>query len=377
MAYHFGSISLTAFLANPVILPVQPPIMTLGGMALIFGLIWLPLGRVTAPLAWPFVLFTIRAVEFFGAFRRGVLALGALSLLWVILFYALLLGLTLAGSRFRERLTGLKPVPVLAILGIATVVTWRAALCAPDGRLHLTMLDVGSGDALLIQTPGGRNLLVDGGPSTSLLSDGLGRRLPPFRRQLDWLVVAYPQGENIASLPRLLDRFPPDQVIWAGPESATRSADYLRADLTEREIPVIPAEPGHCLDLDAGASLCFLTVGKRGAILLLAWDHFRAVLPVGAAADDFHALNMGADVGPVNVLMLADSGFAPLLHPAWLANLNPQLVLLSVAPDDPSGLPDQETLDMLGGYSLLRTDRHGWIHISTDGEQMWVEIEKR
>lgn len=377
MAYHFGSISLTAFLANPVILPVQPPIMTLGGLALILGLIWLPLGRVTAPLAWPFVLFTIRAVEIFGEFRRGVLALGELSLLWVILFYALLLGLTFAGSRFRERLTGLKPVPVLALLGIATVVSWRAALCAPDGRLHLTMLDVGSGDALLIQTPGGRNLLIDGGPSTSLLSDGLGRRLPPFRRQLDWLVVAFPQGENLASLPRLLDRFPPDQVIWAGPESATRSADYLRADLTEREIPVIPAEPGHCLDLGAGASLCFLTVGKRGAILLLAWDHFRAMLPVGAAADDFHALNMGADVGPVTALMLADSGFAPLLHPEWLANLNPQLVLLSVAPDDPSGLPDRETLDMLGGYSLLRTDQHGWIHLSTDGNQMWVEIEKR
>jgi competence protein ComEC len=351
--------------------------MTLGGLALILGLIWLPLGRVTAPLAWPFVLFTIRAVEVFGRFRRGVLALGDLSLLWVILFYALLLGLTLAGSRFRERLTGLKPVPVLAFLGIATVVTWRAALCAPDERLHLTMLDVGSGDALLIRTPNGRNLLVDGGPSTSLLSDGLGRRLPPFRRQLDWLVVAYPQGENVASLPRLLDRFPPDRVIWAGPDSASRSVDYLRADLTEREIPVTSAEPGHCLDLDAGANLCFLTVGKRGAILLLAWDHFRAALPVGAAADDYHALNMGSDVGPVNVLMLAEGGFAPLLHPLWLDNLNPQLVLLSVAPDDPSGLPNRETLDMLGGYSLLRTDRHGWVHISTDGDQMWVEIEKR
>lgn len=376
MAYHFGSISLTAFLANPVILPVQPPIMTLGGLALILGLFWLPLGKLAAPLAWPFVLFTIRAVEVFGRFRRGVLNLGELSLLWVILFYALLLGLTLAGSRFRERLSGLKPVPVLAVLGVATVVTWRAALCAPDGRLHLTMLDIGSGDALLIRTPGGRSLLVDGGPSTSLLSDGLGRRLPPFRRQLDWLVVAFPQGKNLASLPRLLDRFPPDQVIWAGPESTTRSVDYLRADLIEREIPVTAAEPGHCLDLDAGASLCFLTVGKRGAILLLAWDHFRAMLPVGAAADDFHALNMGADVGPVNVLMLAESGYAPLLHPEWLANLNPQVVLLSVAPDDPSGLPHRETLDILGGYSLLRTDQHGWVHLTTDGKRMWVGIEK-
>jgi competence protein ComEC len=65
MAYHFGSISWVAFLANPAILPAQPPIMTLGGLALILGVIWLPLGQLAAPLAWPFVLYTIRVVEIF------------------------------------------------------------------------------------------------------------------------------------------------------------------------------------------------------------------------------------------------------------------------------------------------------------------------
>ena len=47
-----------------------------------------------------------------------------------------------------------------------------------------------------------------------------------------------------------------------------------------------------------------------------------------------------------------------------------------MAPDDRDGRPDRETLDALGSYSLVRTDQHGWIHISTDGEQMWVEVEK-
>lgn len=63
--------------------------MTLVGLALILGLSWLPLDRVTAPLAWPFDLFAIRALEVFGEMRRGILALGDSSLLWVILFYAL------------------------------------------------------------------------------------------------------------------------------------------------------------------------------------------------------------------------------------------------------------------------------------------------
>ncbi|MBU1660894.1 MAG: ComEC/Rec2 family competence protein [Chloroflexi bacterium] len=376
MAYHFGRISLVAFVANPVILPIQPPIMTLGGLAVILGLIWFPLGKLAALLAWPFVLFTIRSVEFFGKFTGGVLILGAFGILWVILFYGVLLTWTLAGSRFRKLTAGLKPVPLIAALGIAAVVTWRADFAAPDNLLHLTLLDVGTGDALLIQTPAGRYILIDGGPSTSLLSNGLGRRLPPFHRQLDWLVVASPRSEDIAALPRVLERFPPSNALWGGPESPARVADYLRETLTSLQIPVTLAEAGQSLDLGDGASLRVLTSGKRGLILLLEWDSFRALLPLGASDEDLESLRLGRDVGQVTVLLLADNGYAPTNPPEWIAELSPQLVLLSVAPDDRDGLPARETLDALGGYSLLRTDQHGWIRIDTDGDQLWVEVEK-
>ena len=85
---------------------------------------------------------------------------------------------------------------------------------------------------------------------------------------------------------------------------------------------------------------------------------------------------MGKDVGYVSVLLMADHGYAPLNPTEWVQNLHPQLVLLSVAADDPDGRPDQETMDTFGEYSLLRTDQNGWIQVSTDGLQMWVEVEK-
>jgi beta-lactamase superfamily II metal-dependent hydrolase len=53
------------------------------------------------------------------------------------------------------------------------------------------------------------------------------------------------------------------------------------------------------------------------------------------------------------------------------------MVLLSVAPSDLRGMPSPETLQALEGYTLLRTDRNGWIELTTDGEQMWVEVESR
>jgi len=76
-------------------------------------------------------------------------------------------------------------------------------------------------------------------------------------------------------------------------------------------------------------------------------------------------------------LLLADSGYAPSNPPEWIANLRSQVVLLSVSAADKEGLPSPETLELLQGYTLLSTDRNGWIELSTDGEQMWVEAERR
>ena len=69
-------------------------------------------------------------------------------------------------------------------------------------------------------------------------------------------------------------------------------------------------------------------------------------------------------------------GAAGVNSPEWLTRLDPQLVLLSVGANDTRGLPDPEVMEALEGYNLLRTDRDGWIEIDTDGEQMWVEVEK-
>jgi competence protein ComEC len=91
MVYHFQQISLTTFLANPVILPAQPPVMILGGLAVFVAQVSAPLGHLAAQVTWPFVAFTIRAVELFAAIPGGVLVLGRVSLLVVVLYYAALL----------------------------------------------------------------------------------------------------------------------------------------------------------------------------------------------------------------------------------------------------------------------------------------------
>jgi competence protein ComEC len=369
--------------ANPLILPVQPPLMILGGVSVLVGMIYRPVGQLLAYLAWPFVAYTIRTVEWLSGMPGGVINLGRTALPVVIVFYLLLFAWTFAHARIAPALQkagiaiNLKPAIPLTALALLIVITWRSAFSAPDGRLHVTVLDVGTGEAILIQTPGGRNILVDGGPSASRLSEALGRRLPPGNRRLDWLVIASPDEDGLTALPRMIERYPPDNVLWAGPTHGTYPSRQLWEALILRDIPVTLAKPGQALDLGQGAFLRFLTVGSRGAVLLLEWENFRLLLPLGLDFEALEGLKNGNAVGPVTALLLSESGYAPLNPPEWLAALRPQVVLLSVAADDRQGLPDTEVLQALEGYTLLRTDENGWIKLTTDGKILLTEVERR
>ncbi len=384
MAYQFQRISLVSFIANPFILPPQPAVMILGGLAMLLSLIWLPLGQIAAWVTWPFAVYTIRAVELFDSIPHGTIVLGDLSIWFVILFYALLFAVTFGGAQLKEAAQSLKERTTavgvggaLLVLLIALLLISRAATAIPDKLLHVTFLDVGSADAVLLTTPTGKHVLINGGPSVTILSDELGRRLPTFNRKLDWLIVAGTDEEQVAALPRVVERYPPDAVLWSGNTQASFSSRVLNEYLSLKDVSVTTAEPEQVLDLGGGATLRVLTSGPRGAILLIEWDNFRALLPIGMSFEALDELHNGADVGPVSVLLLADSGYAVSNPPEWITTLNPELVLLSVSAADENGMPDGEVLESVKEYDLLRTDQNGWIEVTTNGQQMWVNVERK
>ncbi len=381
MAYHFNRLSIVSFIANPFILPAQPAVMILGGLADILGMIFIPLGQLLAFITWPFVTYTIHLVDFFAS-----LPFAAISVdfpLWAVFaWFAALLTLTVGGPGLKDFYMTLQSrfpkIPAWAALSALTLLAmliWRAALSLPDGRLHVTFLDAGSSDAILIQTPSGGTVLINGGESLSQLSSQLGQRLSLFDRELDWLIVASTQENQVAALPRLMERYPPREVLWSGNEQASFPSRALDKWLADNSVRVTRAEADQVLDLGDGATLTMLTSGPRGAVLLLEYQGFRMLLPIGADFDTLAELQ-ARDLGEINVLLLADSGFAQLNPVDWINSLNPQLVVLSVGAGDFRGMPDIETMDAVAERALVRTDFNGWIQIITDGTQVWIEVER-
>jgi competence protein ComEC len=379
-AYYFQRFPLSSLLANPVILPAQPPLMITGGIATLVGMVWKPLGQLLAWLAWIFPAFTIRAVTFFADLPLSSIPLGDIAGPVVAGFYLILFGITAFFSLPKERrpqisFPTIRASTGLMALAIAAVLFWRAAADQPDGRLHMTVLDVGYGDGVLIQSPTGRNVLIDGGPSSIALSDALGRRLPLFDRHLDWLVLTGTREEQIGSLAESIIRFQPRNVLVSGPPRLG-PYHYLMDQLTDAEIPLVQAKPGHVLALGDGATLEVFAVSDQGTVLLLTLGNFRFLIPTGADPDLVMDVVLWRDVNQLTGVLLTDGGNAAVNPPEWLSQLQPQMAVISVDSGNLKGFPSEEVLQSLEGITILRTDLHGWIHLSTDGEKMWVEVER-
>ena len=85
----------------------------------------------------------------------------------------------------------------------------------------------------------------------------------------------------------------------------------MQQALVDTHIEITSAETGQVLQLGQGAELRLVSAGERGALFLLVWGNFRALLPVGVNFENLEVLGDGREVGPVTALLLADGGYAP------------------------------------------------------------------
>ena len=377
IVYHFGRLSLSSLPANVAILPAQPPVMNLGGLSVLLGEVWRPLGQALAYAVWPFVAYTIRVVEWFAGWDAGVRVIGGVDLWMVVDFYLFLFAATLFWQPLTEKLKlGFRPALALGVLFVITILIWQAAVSRPDGRLHLSILDVGDGEAILIETPDVRFVLVNGGESATQLSEGLGRSLPLFHRKLDMLVVAGTRADQLNALPSLLPRYAPAQVWWAGDLGGSAASGQAYAWADQHNVPLVQILTGQSIDLGRGAQLQALAVSEEGAVLLVSWGGFRCLLPVGAGKDQLSSPDVLVFSREVSALMLARSGDLDYNPPEWLAAAQPKVVVVSVSAYNRGSLPDAALLESLNGYPILRTDLNGSIELGTEGVQMWVYAEK-
>ena len=179
LLFHFKAFSLISPVANFLILPAQPGIMIIGGLAALLGMISPALGQLPAWVAWLPLTYTINLVRFFADLPLSSMAV-SIGPGIVIALYGLIFAMTWFAGREKEKQLEIlgrsaQSRIIRAAIGAGLVIALLAGLWAwnqPDGKLHVTFFDVGQGDSIFIESQDGRQIVVDGGRYPSLLLGG-------------------------------------------------------------------------------------------------------------------------------------------------------------------------------------------------------------
>jgi competence protein ComEC len=391
IVFHFGRLSTISLLTNLLILPVQAPLMILSGLASIAGLLWLPLGQL---LAWPAYLplwWTISVVQITARVPGASLSV-PLGLPGLLAIYGFLATATVLWARHKEvimRHLGSFPTLKISLAGAALSLMAAISFVAgrPDGRLHVTFFDVAEGEAILVQTPSGRQVLIDGGKDPDLVLAHLGRTLSFWDRSLDLVIATHPDSEHANGLPAVLTDYRVGALITNGAASGSPAWEEMLELAGKATVPLSPAVRGQTIDLGDGVLLEVLhPVAPRAAeaddnsiVLRLRYGNATFLLMGDAGGDTEAELIESGLLLPSLVLKAGDGGDRAGTTQDLLAAVAPQIVVFSVGEFNPHRHPYPRVLERIQarGCAIARTDELGTIHFTTDGDHLWLDSELR
>jgi competence protein ComEC len=143
-------------------------------------------------------------------------------------------------------------IAIMALL-LANLIIWIPLITdAKEPALKVAFLDVGQGDSILIKSPAGVELLVDGGPNLKVLRQ-VGKQMSFFDRSIDGVLATHPDSDHIGGLPEILDRFKVSEIFLTGVRSETSVFDAYDEKVKKEEAEVHLLLRGGLIDLGGGA----------------------------------------------------------------------------------------------------------------------------
>jgi len=402
VAAAFGRISLVAPIANLVCVPLFPLLMLAGAATSAAGAIDLDLARPIALVAW-LAAFALRvAVETFAALPLSSVSVPQGALTFGVVTMAEVAAIALArragaavGSRaavprawpsfapgsflferlgrlWTERSRALSVVALcVALVPAALVTAWPA----PSG-VRVVALDVGQGDAYLVDA-GGALALIDGGPDPSRLLDELGATLPPWQRRIDVVALTHAHTDHGAGLVALFDRYDVGLAIEPEGLNASPLTDLWSAAIAKRGVPRRAVHAGMRVTLgDAAIEVLApdaeVKVDVPSLVLRVRRGAFSALFTGDAVDDALRVLLEHPERLRARVYVPPHHGAETPFATSLRSAARPEAALISVGAGNRYGHPTPATLAALAGVPTYRTDQDGTVEIALDGAGLVV-----
>lgn len=384
IANYFNSVSISAFAANIIIVPVIEAIVVFG------------LAGVLAAAVWPFAGSAVLAL--------CGLAVGAVMNLTSLFaglpgssIYIPPIGLPLSAAYylFIAWCWGWKPVqlPIPAVIRTTGAVRLLTA-CIAIGIILFTywpkpaavhFIDVGQGDAILVTTPRGRAVLIDTGGVPGEGSFDIGERIVvPYLKHygvltLDYLILTHGHQDHAGGAAAVAASVPTRNILLASEAHSAAVTKLITAKTSGRFIPV---HEGQAVLLDgvkfevvhAAAKQSSVKNGNESSTVIRVSFGEHSFLITGdlTEAEEMKLVNRG--ISSAAVLKVAHHGAKSSTSTQFLQAVNPDYAVISVGRGNRYGHPHRETLDKLKANSVTfyRTDLHGAVVFKTDGCELII-----
>jgi competence protein ComEC len=269
-------------------------------------------------------------------------------------------------SHPRRRLAA--QVAILAL--VLTLLAWRAW---PSHQLRVIFLET-KGDAVLIQTPAGGYVLIDGGSDPAALAAALGRQLPFWQRTLDLVVLTSADGAHLPGQVAALARYRAGLVLAPAIAKRNPLIDEWRRLLAEQHTAIRSARAGQRLDI-GGATLRVLAIGdgdEDGLVLRLDYGSTGVVFDHSGGEADQETLT-AAGLRPASLLVFPWQRDA---HNAFVTALRPRAMVLTDGQEADKPIEQTFVERAIGGAALYHERLDGAITWISDGKRAWVETER-
>lgn len=258
----------------------------------------------------------------------------------------------------------------LTLLALVLMLSLYQLFQITDNKYELSFLNIGQGDAILIQTPEYRNILIDAGPDGKVVEE-LSKKLDFFNQKIDLFILTHPDSDHYAGILDVLQKYPISAVMMTGISVENSLYATFLSELEARNIPIFYPESSRDLQISQNLYLDFLypfenqsLVGQEvknrndTSISLVIRDSTgQALALLTGDAEENQELDLllsGQDFESP-IFKLGHHGSKTASTDPFLQAAEPQTVIVSAGADNKFGHPHEETLNRVKDLEVLST----------------------
>ncbi len=254
-----------------------------------------------------------------------------------------------------------------------------------DKMLNIVFLDVGQGDAILIKSPNGKNILIDGGPDSDL-TEKISKYMAYKNNKINMIIITHPHRDHYYGLISVIKKYKPEKIIYSGIDVYLSDYIYMKKVINDNALELIKPKIGDKYEIDENLYFQITYMPKISTVenlndasvsIKLTYGNFDAIFN-GDASCEIENIILKNNTDLKSEIFKASHHASKYSNcDNLLSDMKPEITIIQSGIDNKFGHPHQEAMNRIlkSGSQILRNDQLGDIIIKSNGENYEIEYK--